>query len=65
MALRDITARKRIEKEQRFLAEAGAVLASSLDYEQTLANVGQLVVRDLADWCIVDIVEQRRTVSDD
>ncbi len=57
VALRDITARKRIEKEQQFLSEAGAVLASSLDYEQTLMNVGQLVVRDLADWCIVEIVE--------
>jgi PAS domain S-box-containing protein len=57
VALRDITARKRIEKEQRFLSEAGAVLASSLDYEQTLATVGQLVVRDLADWCIIDIIE--------
>ena len=40
VALRDITARKRIEKEQRFLSEAGSILASSLDYEQTLANVG-------------------------
>ncbi len=58
MALRDVTERKRIEKEQRFLAEAGAVLSSSLDYEQTLATVGELVVRDFADWCIVDIVER-------
>ena len=57
VALRDITARKRIEKEQRFLSEAGAVLVSSLDYEHTLATVGQLVVRDLADWCIVDMIE--------
>jgi PAS domain S-box-containing protein len=63
VALRDITTRKRIEKEQRFLAEAGAVLASSLDYEQTLATVGQLVVRDLADWCIVDIIEDDEQVK--
>jgi PAS domain S-box-containing protein len=55
---RDISGRKRREKEQRFLSEAGTVLASSLDYEQTLVNVGQLVVRDLADWCIVDLVER-------
>ena len=51
VALRDITERKRIEKEQQFLAEAGAVLSASLDYEQTLATVAQLVVRDFADWC--------------
>ncbi len=58
VALRDVTERKRIEKEQRFLAEAGAALSSSLDYERTLSTVGALVVRDFADWCVVDIVER-------
>ena len=33
------------------------MLASSLDYEQTLSTLGQLMVRDFADWCIVDLVE--------
>ncbi len=56
VALRDMTERKRVEKEQQFLADAGAVLAATLDYEQTLATVARLVVRDFADWCIVDIV---------
>jgi PAS domain S-box-containing protein len=36
---------------QHVLAEAGAVLAASLDYQQTLATVAHLVVRDVADWC--------------
>ena len=58
VALRDITERKRFEKEQQLLAEAGAVLATSLDYEQTLATVAQLVVRDFADWCIVEVIEE-------
>jgi PAS domain S-box-containing protein len=58
VAVRDITERKRIEAEQRFLADAGAVLASSLDYEQTLTTLGHLAVRELADWCIVDLVEE-------
>ena len=57
VVLRDVTRRKRVEKEQRFLSEAGSILASSLDYDQTLANVGQLAVRELADWCIIEIVE--------
>ena len=35
--IEDVTEVKRAELAQRFLAEAGAVLASSLDYEQTLA----------------------------
>jgi PAS domain S-box-containing protein len=58
VALRDITKRRRIETEQRVLSEAGALLAASLDYEQTLVNVGRLVVRGLADWCIIDLVER-------
>jgi len=58
IALRDITDQKRIENEQRFLAEVGAVLTSTLDYEETLTNVAQLAVRDLADFCIVDVVEE-------
>ena len=41
----------------RLLAEASNLLASSLDYEATLAGVAQLAVRSLADFCIVDIVE--------
>ena len=57
VALRDVTELRRAEREQKLLAEAGAVLSSSLDYERALSDVGQLVVRDLADWCIVDLLE--------
>jgi PAS domain S-box-containing protein len=62
VSLRDITEQKRIENEQKFLADVGAVLASSLDYEETLTNIGQLAVRDLADFCSVDIVDKDGTV---
>ena len=58
LALRDVTERTRREREQRFLAEAAAVLASTLDYEETLAAVARLVVRDFADWCFVEIVDE-------
>jgi len=58
VALRDISDQKRIENEQRFLADVGAVLTSTLDYEDTLSNIAQLAVRDLADFCIVDVVEE-------
>src|SRR3954451_22501795 len=40
-----------------FLARASGVLAGSLDYERTLAEVAGLAVPDVADWCAVDIVE--------
>jgi PAS domain S-box-containing protein len=53
---RDITERRRSEEAQRFLAEASALLASSLDYETTLQRVAQLAVPHIADWCAVEIV---------
>jgi PAS domain S-box-containing protein len=39
-----------------FIAEASELLASSLDYEQTLRRVAQLAVPRLADWCAIDMV---------
>jgi PAS domain S-box-containing protein len=53
VVLRDITERKRVERSQRFLAQAGAILASSLEYEKTLASVAGLTVPDLADWSVI------------
>jgi GAF domain-containing protein len=46
-----------------FLADASAALASSLDYRSTLANVANLVVPGLADWCSVDVLEGDRLVT--
>ncbi|HLY75296.1 MAG TPA: MASE1 domain-containing protein [Planctomycetota bacterium] len=45
-----------------FLAEAGAVLSSSLDYEATLAKVSELSVLRLADWCTVHVSDPRTGV---
>jgi PAS domain S-box-containing protein len=53
----DITAEKRAEMSQRLLAEMGAALASSLDYEQTLGAALQLAVPAVADWAFVDVIE--------
>jgi PAS domain S-box-containing protein len=54
----DITERRRIEKEQQFLAEVSVELSSSLEYEQTLANVARLVVQHFADWSAVDVMDE-------
>ncbi|MBD2205960.1 PAS domain S-box protein [Calothrix sp. FACHB-1219] len=54
----DVTERVRLERDQRFLGEASAVLASSLDYQTTLERVAQLAVPELADWCTVHIVKE-------
>ena len=40
-----------------FLAEASALLASSLEWEATLASVAKLAVPRIADWCSVEVPE--------
>jgi PAS domain S-box-containing protein len=52
----DIHERRQLEIGQEFLTQAGEILASSLDYETTLANVAKLAVPTIADWCAVDIL---------
>lgn len=57
---REIEAKKRAEDSERrsqFLAEAGLLLSSSLDYQATLLNVSKLAVPSFADWCAVDVLE--------
>jgi signal transduction histidine kinase len=46
-------------QEDRFLVEAANVLASSLEYQDTLAALAQLAVRSLAEFCIIDVVDDR------
>jgi len=53
----DITERKRIEEQERFLVEASNILAASLDYQTILNNLAQLIVPQLADWCSIHILE--------
>jgi PAS domain S-box-containing protein len=44
-------------RRSEFLAEASAVLSSSLEYHSTLSKVAELAVAQFADWCSVDVVE--------
>jgi predicted ATPase/signal transduction histidine kinase len=45
-----------------FLAEAGALLAESLDCERLLALISEQIVKSLADWCEFDLCEGK-TIS--
>ena len=45
------------ERAPRVLAEASQRLASTLDYETTLANLATLLVPRFADWYAVDVVD--------
>jgi PAS domain S-box-containing protein len=57
MFTEDVTEQQRAERRAEFLAEASEVLASSLDYAQTLRNVAELAVPDVVDWCAVDLFD--------
>lgn len=54
-------ARLQTEAEQRrsaYLARVSEVLASSVDYERTVSQIAGLVIPELADACIVDLLER-------
>jgi PAS domain S-box-containing protein len=56
--IEDMTAVKRSALRMEFLAQASKVLASSLDYQETLRNVAGLAVPQIADWCAVDLFDE-------
>ncbi len=57
--IEDITRERTAELRDRFLARATETLMSSLDYEETLRNVAWLSVPEIADWCAVELVDDR------
>jgi PAS domain S-box-containing protein len=44
-------------RQSVLLAEASGMLTGSLDYETTLASLARLLAGTLADWCMIDLVE--------
>jgi PAS domain S-box-containing protein len=56
--IEDITTHKRAELAQRFLARTGEVLASSLNPDDLLVEVANLVVPEVADWCSIDLATE-------
>ena len=61
--LRDITDHKRIEHRETFLAEVGAILATTLDSQQTCTNIAQLVIRGLGDFCLIELIDEHRVLQ--
>ncbi len=49
--------RKRSEGALRLLSSTSAALAETLDYDEVLAKLGAIAVPELADWCVVDAME--------
>lgn len=61
----DYDARQALEQQAssvRLMADVTTLLASSLDYEAVLARLTQRLVPTLADWCAVDVLDDRGRV---
>jgi PAS domain S-box-containing protein len=54
----EVTDQVEARERQKFLAEAGTALASSLDYVATIDRAVELAVPRLADGCFVDVVTE-------
>jgi PAS domain S-box-containing protein len=61
MIIEDVTRERIAELRDRFMARASETLMSSIDYEETLRNVAWLAVPEIADWCAVELVDERGT----
>jgi PAS domain S-box-containing protein len=57
--MEEVTDARRAEHQQRFLAAASKLVASSLDVDATLERAASALVPELADWCCVDTPDER------
>jgi PAS domain S-box-containing protein len=61
MIIEDITGERIAELRDRFIARASETLMSTIDYQETLSNVAWLAVPEIADWCAVELIDERGT----
>jgi hypothetical protein len=50
-------------QQAEFLSNASERLAESLDYDVTLQTVARVALPYLADWCVVDILDQDAAIQ--
>ena len=55
---RNVTREQRRSEQDHLLAVIGLLLTSSLDRKQVVSSAAELLVRDFADACIVDLVDE-------
>jgi signal transduction histidine kinase len=59
---RDVSAQRRADLAQRLLTEASAALSSTLDVDEAARRLARLCVPELADYCVVDLLEDDGSV---
>lgn len=57
LAQRARSAAERSERRSAFLAAAGQELTASLDFDETVNKLAQLIVPNLADGCTIDVID--------
>jgi serine phosphatase RsbU (regulator of sigma subunit)/PAS domain-containing protein len=57
--MEEVTDARRAEHQQRFLAAASKLVSSTLDVDATLERAASAIVPELADWCCVDVPDDR------
>jgi serine phosphatase RsbU (regulator of sigma subunit) len=62
-AERTVELQRQALRRASFLARAGELLDSSLDYEQTLQTVAEIAVPDIADWCAMHMLQPDGTLK--
>ncbi|HSD19657.1 MAG TPA: ATP-binding protein [Anaeromyxobacter sp.] len=55
--MRDVTERRRADEAERFVLEAGNVLAEAMHPEQMLDRLARLAVPRIADWCTIETLD--------
>jgi PAS domain S-box-containing protein len=60
---RDVTNRRRTERNLELLSDAGRAVAQSLDFQTTLENVAQTAIRTFADFCYFDLIRPDGTIE--
>jgi PAS domain S-box-containing protein len=60
--IEDVTTERRAGREQRLLSAAGALVSASLDIDVTLDRAAWAAVPALADWCCIDVPDERGRV---
>jgi signal transduction histidine kinase len=58
-AFLDVSRRRRASEAQRFLGDATHLLTGSLNHEATLAQLARLAVPEMADWSVLDMVNDQ------
>lgn len=56
--IQDVTAQTEGEHRNRFLADLGEALGSTLELDEMLRRLAVLTVPTLADWCVIDLVTE-------